>query len=400
MNILLISATFFPRKFGGVTLFSYKLAKNLLGRGHEVTVYTTDVNDKNSRHSDVRGVKDIEGLKVRYFRNFNNSLAYNNLYLPIGMISTMKKKINNFDVIHINDFRSLLSIIVHHYSLKNRVPYVLEVNGGVQPFGQKQGLKKIFDKLSGYRILIDASRLIAGCETEINELKDMGVDNAKIVLIPPFYDIEAFSRLPPSGQFKRKFDIKEKHIILFLGRMHKIKGIDFLVESFNQLNLERDDVILVLAGPDQGYKSTLEELINKFNLSRKVLFTGILHGEEKLSALVDATMLVQTSIYERGPGSPFEAILCDTPIIVTKNTGAGEIVSKTDAGYLVEYGDINGLKNLMNRIIDDPAEANIKTQRAKQYIINNLSWQEGVKEYERVYREVISYNQAMNGNVK
>ena len=400
MNILLISATFFPRKFGGVTLFSYKLAKNLLGRGHEVTVYTTDVNDKNSRHHDVHGVKNIEGIKVRYFRNISNSLAYDNQYLPIGMISTMKKEINNFDIIHLNDFRSLLSIIVHHYSLKNRIPYVLEVLGGVQPIGQKQSLKKIFDKLFGYRILIDASRLIAGCETEINEFKDMGVNQAKITLIPPVYDTEKFSRFPPRGQFRCKFDIKEKHIILFLGRMHKIKGIEFLVESFYELNRERDDVILVLVGPDQGYKSTLEELINKLNLSRKVLFTGILHGEEKLSALVDATMLVQTSIYERGPGSPFEAILCDTPIIVTKNTGAGEIVSKIDAGYLVEYGDINELKNLMSRILDDPTEANIKTQLAKQYIINNLSWQEGVKEYERVYREVMNNNQPMQSDVK
>ena len=393
MKILLISATFFPRKFGGITLFTYNLAKSLVRKGHEVTVYTTDVNDKNSRHHDVRGVKNIEGIKVRYFRNISNSLAYDNQYLPIGMISTMKKEINNFDVIHLNNFRTILSIIVHHYSLKTHVPYVLEVNGGVQPTGQKLGLKKIFDKLFGYRILTDANRLIAGCETEINEYKEMGVKEDKIVLIPPLYETDAFSRLTPPGQFKRKFDIKEKHIILFLGRMHEIKGIKFLVESFYQLNLERDDTILILAGPDQGYKSTLEGLINKLDLSRKVFFTGILHGEEKLSALVDATMLVQTSIYERGPGSPFEAILCDTPIIVTKNTGAGEIVSKIDAGYLVEYGDINELKNLMNRILDDPTEANIKTQLAKQYIINNLSWQEGVKEYEQVYRVVISYNQ-------
>ncbi|MCL0088328.1 glycosyltransferase family 4 protein [Dehalococcoidia bacterium] len=393
MNVLLISGTFFPRKFGGQTLFSYNLAKSLLRKGYEVTVYTTDVNDKNSRHSGVRGVKDVEGIKVHYFRNLNNPLAYNNWYLPIGMISTMKKEINNFDVIHLISFRSLLSIIVHHYSLKKRIPYLLEVQGGVQPIGKKQTLRKFFDALFGYRILRDASRVIAGCETEINECKDMGVKQAKIVLIPPLYDIEAFSRLPPSGQFKRKFDIKEKHIILFLARMHKIKGIKFLVESFNQLNLERDDVILVLAGPDQGYKSTLEGLIKKLNLSRKILFTGILQGEEKLSALADADMLVQTSIYERGPGSPFEAILCDTPIIVTNNTGAGEIVSKIDAGYLVEYGDINELKNLMNRILDDPTEANIKTQRAKEYIINNLSWQEGVKQYERVYREVMNNNQ-------
>lgn len=390
MRILLTSATFYPRKFGGITLFTYNIAKALLDRGHEVTVYTTDANDKYSRLTECFAAEHVDGITVKYFKNISNSLAYNNYYLPLGMVSEIKNNIKKFDVIHLNNYRSTLSIIVQHYSLKNHVPYILDVHGGIQPIGQKRFYKKVFDIVAGKRILEGASRHIAGCETEINEFRDMGIKEHKISYIPPFYDTDLFSCLPSSGMFKEKLNIEDKHLILFLGRLHKIKGISFLIESFNQLNLDRDDVILALAGPDQGCKSGLEALINKLDLSRKVIFTGTLCENDKLSALVDANMLVQTSIYERGPGSPFEAILCDTPIIVTRDTGAGEIVNKIDAGYLIEYGDIVGLKNLMNRILENPAEANLKTQLAKQYIINNLSWKEGVKQYEGIYKEVIT----------
>jgi glycosyltransferase involved in cell wall biosynthesis len=153
------------------------------------------------------------------------------------------------------------------------------------------------------------------------------------------------------------FKIKEKHIILFLGRINKVKGIEFLLEGFNELCHERNDVVLAIVGPDEGYKPILEQLINNFDIGNKVIFTGTLTGDKKIAVLNEAEMLVQTSIHERGPGSPFEAVLCGTPIIVTRHTGAGDIVAKINAGLLVDYGDVKGLKNLMVEIIKEPQKA-------------------------------------------
>ena len=99
-------------------------------------------------------------------------------------------------------------------------------------------------------------------------------------------------------------------------------------------------------------------------------------------------MLVQTSTYERGPGSPFEAILSGTPVIITKDTGAGEIVSKLDGGYLVEYGNIPALVDLMQKILDNPTDIRNKTQKTRQHIMTNLSWQTGVEKYEKLYESL------------
>jgi glycosyltransferase involved in cell wall biosynthesis len=383
MKILHLLDIFSPYG-GGTTVLLSQLLRALAQRGHDVTLYTTDFR------LDRDYIDSQQGVRVYPFHSWLNLAG---LILTPSIVREAQRTLGHFDIIHLHGCRSFQNIVIHHYAKKYGIPYIVSAHGSTLRIG-KARLKWLFDVIFGYRILRDASKVLAGCETEVKEYEKMGVNQDRIVLMPLLYDTEEFSKLPPFGQFRHKFGIKEKHIILFLGRMHWIKGLDFLVESFYELARYRSDVILVIVGPDDGYKSTLERLIDKLNLSDRVLFTGYLGGEEKLSALVDADMLVQTSIYERGPGSPFEAVMCGTPIIITQNTGAGEIVSGIDAGYLVEYGDTNELSNLMQQILNDPTEANIKTQKAKQYIIRNLSWQQKTKEYEAVYAEVLNCNQA------
>jgi glycosyltransferase involved in cell wall biosynthesis len=394
MKILQVTPAFVPSKFGGVKVVSYTLSRALAKKGHEVTVYTTDADIGYSRLRYVKNTQNMNGFNIRYFKNVSNWFAFKyRLFLPMGLISTIKKEIDRFDIIHLHDFRSFHNIIVHHYATKYSIPYVLDAHGSTPRTSVKGKIKWLlrwlFDVTFGYKILRDASRCIGETEMGVNEYKELGINQDKIVLITPPFPVEEFSQLPLSGVFRRKYNIKEKHIILFLGRIHRIKGIDFLVESFYELTKDKDDIILAIVGPDDGYKSTLEGLIDKLNLTDKVLFTGFLDGDDKLSALVDVDMLVQTSRYEQGAWAPFEAILCNTPIIVSSNSGAGEDVRRVDAGYLVEWGNKKELQDAMQKILDDPMEAMNKTQKAKDYIIKNLSMEKNVEKYEKVYIDCI-----------
>ena len=390
MRILHITNTFYPAwAYGGIARVAYELCKKLIDRGHDVTVFTTDAYDKSSRIK--RGSNKpviIAGIKVYRFRNISNWLAWKRYHTPISLIPFAKREVKEFDVIHIHGFRSTMHIPLCYYAKKYGIPYIIDPEGSIAATFQNH-IRKVHSKFFGHRILRDAHKVIAGTEMEIDEEKSMGVDNDKIALILPGYNTKSFSNLPDSGQFRNKFGIKEKNIILFLARIHEIKGIDFLVESFHELTRSRNDVVLVITGPDDGYKSTVKKLIDKLDLSNKALFTGYLGEDEKLSAYVDATMLVQPSKYERFCGSPFEAILCDTPIIVTKDTGCGNFVDKMDMGYAVEYGDITALRDMMDRVLNDPSEAQLKTQKCKQYIINNLTLEKQVEKYEKLYQDAI-----------
>jgi len=129
----------------------------------------------------------------------------------------------------------------------------------------------------------------------------------------------------------------------------------------------------------------VEKVIRELNLVDKVLFTGFLGGVDKLEALVDADILIQSSMREAGARPSLEGILCDTPIIVSKGTGASEEVSNINAGYLVEYGNVNELRDTIQYILKYPSEVKGKTKKAKDYIMSNLSFSEQIVKYEELY---------------
>ena len=148
-------------------------------------------------------------------------------------------------------------------------------------------------------------------------------------------------------------------------------------------------MLLVIVGPDDGYRKKVEEMIIGLGISGKVLFTGYLGGEEKLAALGDADVLVQPSIYEQAARASLEAIMCRTPVIASKNTGLGETIETIGAGYVVEYGDTGGLIAAIRDTLDNPEETRNRTLRARDYVLSNLSVAKQLEKYEAVYQAVI-----------
>ncbi len=384
MKILQLIDLFCPTG-GGSTDILRKLAYAFTQKGHEVTIYTSDY------HLDREYIASLEGVKVHPFRGWLNPLG---IFLTLGIFPEARKRLKDFDIVHMHWHRSFQAIAIHRYAKKYGIPYVVDDHGtpriSLGARGIKQLLWWLFDVAFGYRILRDADKVIAESGVGVDEYKDLGVKEDKIAVIMPPLDVGEFSRLPPEGLFREKYDIKQKHIVMFLGRLHWMKGVYFLIESFYELVKSRSDIVLVIVGNDDGQKADLIKLIEKRDLTDKVLFTGFFGGEDKLSALVDADVLVQASVYEQGVRVPFEAILCGTPIIFTRHTGAGEILSRIDAGYPVEYGNNNELRDMIQLVLDNPAEAAVKTQKGKDYVNNNLSLEKGIEKYLELYRELIS----------
>lgn len=390
MQILHIFNFFSPNANGTITLIR-QLSLALAQRGHEVGIFTSDFGLSKEYIGSLYPVKIYAHLSW-----LNLPGLY--LYLSPSMLSEAKKIVKKFDILHLHCLRSFQNMVVCHYARKYGIPYILDAHGSVLRVtsgnkGLKWLIRKLFDVFYGYRILKDASKVIAETEVGVKEYEELGIKNEKIVLIPPPFAVEEFSQLPAVGRFRSKHSIDQKYIIMFLGRIHHIKGLDFLIESFHELTQLRNDVILAIVGPDDGYKSALVDLIDRLNLSNKVLFTGFLGGQEKLSALVDADVVIQTSRYEQGAWAPFEAVLCGTPIIVTGHTGAGEDVKRLDAGYLVELGNTKQLAELILRILEDPAEAETKARQAAEYIRKNMSMTKRIEDYEKLYVDCIEKKQ-------
>ncbi len=388
MKILLISGTFPPRRFGGITAVSFIIAKKIVQKGHDVTVFTTDVGNDSKTRLDVKRTKEIEGIKVRYFPNLINSIAFNHrIYLPIGYYSQVKKSITEFDIIHIHDYRSLLSLICSHFARKANIPYIVQTHGDLVfpdsistklnfiDFLKKMG-KLLFDIIWGKKILENAAALIAVSQFEAEQFKVFGNSTkGKVFVVPNGIILENYNHLPIRGEFRRALNLKsDEKVVLYLGRINKLKGIDFLIRAYSEVVKQNISSHLVIVGPDDGYKNDLLQIINTLSLTRNVIFTGLVSDSSKLQALVDADVVVYPSKYEIFGLVPFEAVMCGTPVIVTKSCGCGEMVAKAECGFLVDYGNTEDLVKYIGLLLQKPDIREHFINNGRRYIIATLDW--------------------------
>lgn len=383
MKILHVVPSFAPCfSHGGVVNASYQIAKKQVENGHEVTVYTTDSCNERLKFENNYNV-DVDGIKVFYFKNISNTFK-NRLTIdtPISSINFIRKTIADFDIIHIHEHRHSLAIATHRYAKKNNVPYVIQAHGSVLPFFQKEQLKEIFDKLWGFNILYDASKAFALTEVEKEQYLKMGVPNDNIEIVPLGINLDEYGNLPDEGNFKSKYDIGENNkLILFLGRIHEIKGLDLLIRSFNQI--PNENVRLAIVGGDYGFKEELEKLIDEYNLNDKIVFPGVLTGEDKLEALVDCDIFVMPSRYESFTTSGLEAMACSKPLILTKNNHIHTWV-KDNVGLISEFDEDN-LSKCMKTLLNDDELCKKFGKSGRELIESQYDWNKISKQIEAIY---------------
>ena len=97
---------------------TYDISKELVRRGHEVTVFTTDAYDAKSRLVYERNPVHMDGFTVYHFRNLSNHLAHKNLSIAPTMGFALRKHIESLDLIHIREYFSVQTVLAHHYATK------------------------------------------------------------------------------------------------------------------------------------------------------------------------------------------------------------------------------------------------------------------------------------------
>ncbi|AMD18125.1 glycosyl transferase GT4 family protein [Methanobrevibacter sp. YE315] len=387
MNILHVVPSFAPCfSAGGVVNASYQIAKKQVEKGHNVSVYTTDSCQERLKFKDNYNV-NVDGINVFYFKNASNNIK-NNLTIdtPINLPNYLRKTINNFDIIHIHEHRHSLAIATHRYAKKNDIPYVLQAHGSVLPFFQKEKLKEIFDKIWGFDILYDANKVFALTDVEKQQYLQMGVEESKIEIVPLGINLDEYKALPQKGAFKTKYGIKDdEKIILFLGRIHEIKGLDLLIKSFNKIPNEK--IKLAIVGGDYGFLNHLENLIEEYNLKDKVIFPGVLVGEAKKEALVDCDIFVMPSRYESFTTSGLEAMACKKPLILTKNNHISDWVDD-NVGLVCDF-DENNLSDCISRLIKDEGLCEKFGYNGVQLIQKKYNWDIIEQQIESIYKKFL-----------
>ncbi len=375
MKILQVFDWFSPLHGGGTVDLMYEYSKGLIDRGHEVSILATDFE---------RDEEYIRSLKGAHVYLCHALIGKGGIFVAPEMGNF---PVWDYDVVHFQLYRSYNNVLLVRQCRKHEVPYIFDAHGSCPRMqGMKAGLKWAYDALWGFNDLKRAALCIAQTPIGVKEYQALGVPLEKIVRINPPLDVKPYEYLPPKGLFKEKYGLKDKRIVIYMGRMAWVKGLDFLVESFKLLRQFRQDVVLVMMGAGGDYWDGVHKLVAQLGLTEHVVFTGFLAGQEKMSALQDADVIVQPSRYEQGVRPLFEALLCNTPGICTKHTGAGEQVAEFKAGALVTFGDKRELASMMNAALEWRDEKWIA--EAKQRIMS-LSLENHVQEFEKIYDRVI-----------
>jgi len=377
MNVLYVIPYFNPNRGGDVNVCT-NLAREFTKRDHNVTIITTDFQlDLDYLHK-----LEGNGVKIVFFKSLLNIGLF--LYSP-SMKRWLDENLKKYDIVHLHTFRSYQNNILHFFSKKYNIPYVLQAHGSVLPFFQKKILKKFYDHLWGYNILKDATRVIALTKMEQDQYIDMGVEKSKIEIVPNGINLSILDHLPDKGKFRLKHSIdKNKKIILFLGRIHKIKGINILLNAFSEISEVFDDVILVIVGPDDGFLKEIEKNANSLIKEGKIIITGPLYGKNKFEAYIDSYMYVLPSYYEIFSVTVLESCSSGLPVIVTDRIGISELI-KNNVGCVVKH-EKNSLKESIIKLLEDNSYRDYLSRNCVNFIKSNFNLDDTIDKLEKIYK--------------
>ena len=385
MKILHVAHFFYPcLSAGGVVNASYQIASKQ-GKDDDVKVISSDSCKERLKFPNGRYDVDVDGIKVDYFKNLSNGFKLKTMLdTPLAAPFKIRKDIKDYDIVHIHEHRQTLAIIASYFARKNNIPYIVQAHGSVLPFFQKEGLKNLFDKVFGFKILHNASCVFALTEVEKEQYLKMGVDEDKIEIVPLGINLEEYENLPAYGKFRSKFNIGENDkLILFVGRIHEIKGLDLLLDAFNDLivqsneknsleNIDCSSIKLAIVGPDDGYLVKLEEKVKEYSLEENVIITGPLYKEEKQEALVDCDLFVIPSKYESFTTSGLEAMACSKPLVLTKNNHIHDWVDG-NVGIACEDNK-DSLREAIEKVLFDEELSQIFAENGNKLIKEKYNW--------------------------
>lgn len=355
MNILQVTLGFLPATaWGGPVKIVHNNAKELIRRGHRVTVYCTNLFDKKRKIKPHTFEELVDGIRVVYFDTWRIPQWRGTLgpiWLP-GLKTRLKQELSSFDVVHLNGYRSLMNLQVVNALRDSDIPLVIQPHGAMPVIVNSFLVKRVYDRLLGKRELERAQAFIALQENERQQIMSHGVPSERIEVIANGLDPRNYKLDIPSGIFRKRHDIpNDKKLILFLGRINRKKGVDMLVEAFAQL--KDVDAVLAIVGPDDGQLSEVQALIARHDLKERVLLTGLLTGGDVLEAYRDADLFVLPCRMDTFPTTIMEACLMGVPMVITESCEIAHLVK--DRVAEVTPFDANLFALAMKRVLSDDA---------------------------------------------
>ena len=381
MKILHVIPGYYPAiRYGGPTESVHLLNMALAKQGIYVDVLTTDSGIKDRNDIVLNEWVYHKGVRIKYLRcYFSERYAFS----P-SVFNLLLRQTKNYDLVHLTALWSFPVLAGACACMICKRPYIVSPRGVLYNEAinlKSKELKKLYYSLMLGSVLEKATAWHFTASHERDNVSPMVsncINESKSIVIPNGIDLNDYENLPVKGSFKKRYPgLGGNKYILFLGRLNKKKGLDILVEAFREILQVDNKCYLVIAGPDDGYEKTIKNILNSYKISDRVIFTGILKGENKLAAYVDAELFVLPSYSENFGMSIVEAMACGTPVIISNRVGICDDIEEFNAGIVVAPIAkllVSGIRNLLtNPTLSREISINAKRLIVEKYDIDKVA---------------------------
>ena len=372
MKICLISSSFYPATFyGGPISATWDLSKKLAEKGNEIFVSTSNANGKSKLI--VESNKYLRKEKNVFVKYYNEQIINKfSLAFILGVWSDIKKT----DVVYIQylfHYTVLLSLLFASLQGKR---VIICPRGSFSTFTLNNKLSFVKSFWLSLFIKPFVSKIIWQASSYLEERDILNrFLNATVEVINDGVDFNAFqneddiSNIELLNKVTNNNFNKVSKVFFSMGRLHKIKGFDVLIDAFN-LFLENDsNAKLIIAGGDDGVGEDLKNHIKKLNIEKSVFLIGAINFNDKKLLLNNCDYFALASEFESFGIVIVEAMACGKPVVLSNKTPWKDL-EINNCGILAN-NDMNSFYESFNKIINK----NYDEVLIKNYVKNNYDWE-------------------------
>lgn len=378
MNILLVTPSYFP-SIGGSEVLTKTLSDRLVESGFNVDIMTLNIDEKRNsqwRNEEINecSLNLFKVAAVGFPKNFPNPLSL--LRINVLPNPVFLGKLKDYDIIHFIGEADLglpiLSIFIKKPKIMQCVGIFAE--GGIyhyyvhkRPFLRKT-FAKIFSKV--------ADVFVTYSSEEKNLLSELGVPKNKISTLPLGVDTKVFRK--GNGR-------KADNLVLFVGRIDRIKGLHLLLEA---LQYVRTPIQLVIIGPkwNEKYYREIEQMSEEINGNgfHRVNLLGSLPHKDLINWYQKAATLVTPYLYETFSYVTLEALACETPVV---STGTHFLKDYPD-GLIVTSANPKSIARAVEKLLLNHELREKYGLYGRKLVENFFSWESVIEKLKKIYLDL------------
>jgi glycosyltransferase involved in cell wall biosynthesis len=380
MRILHVVPTYFPAvRYGGPIRSVHGLAVALSRRGHEVHVYTTNVDGPDNLDVPTDRPVLLDGVAVHYFP----VPTLRRLYWAPALAKRLRVAIDEFDVVHLHSVFLWPTWAAARIAAGAGVPYLMSPRGMlVRELIQRKSpwVKAAWLRLIERTSLARAAGVHVTAELEAEELRRLGFTIPQIHCIPNGVELPTAAQAVVAGpppELPARF-------ALFLSRISWKKGLDRLLRAWQWV----PQLPLVIAGNDEeNYLPSLRALARELGIGARVHFIGPVGDTDKWALYAAAEVFVLPSYSENFGNVVAEAMAMGCPVIVTPEVGIAALVAQAGAG-IVSSGEPAQLAAAIAAVVNAGPQRAEYARRGQELARSTLSWSGVAAQIETLYLRI------------